>query len=46
MVGLDPLRDILPTTAATRTAKPTMSIIPMTTTRILSPRIPLMTDDA
>jgi hypothetical protein len=42
----DPLRDILTATTAIRTVKPTMSIMPMTTTRILSPRIPLMTDDA
>jgi hypothetical protein len=46
VVGLDPLRDNLPAIAPTRTAKPTMSIIPITTTRILSPRIPLTTDDA
>ena len=45
VAGLDPLRDILPATAPTRTAKPTMSITPMTTTKILRPRIDLMTDD-
>lgn len=46
VIGLDPLRDILTATTATRPVKPTMSIMPMTTTRILSPRILLTTDGA
>jgi hypothetical protein len=46
VIELDPLRDTLEATTATRTVKPTTSIMPMTTTRILSPRILSTTDDA
>lgn len=45
-LGGGPLRDILPAMAPSRTANPTTSIMPMTTTRILRPRIFLVTDDA
>src|SRR5262245_19012984 len=38
-LGAGPPRDILTAIAASRTANPTTSITPMTTTRILSPRI-------